>query len=131
MIRDKMERKILIVEDNTVNQKLLIFVLKPVGYLLLTAQDGEEAVKIARQEHPDLILMDLQLPKMSGFTAMELLRADPETASIPAIALTAHSLPEEQQRALKAGFDGFITKPINTRTFPDEVKMILENRVSR
>lgn len=126
-----MERKILIVEDNTVNQKLLIFVLKPVGYRLLTAQDGEEAVEIARQEHPDLILMDLQLPKMSGFSAMELLRADPKTASIPAIALTAHSLPEEQQRALQAGFDGFITKPINTRTFPDEIKKILENRISR
>ncbi len=120
------DEKILIVEDNPVNQKLLKVVLRPYQYRLLTAKDGEEALLMAQQEHPDLILMDLQLPKMSGYTVTEKLKENPDTVSIPVIALTAHVLPDERERAREAGFDGYITKPINTRTFPDQIRQFLE-----
>jgi two-component system, cell cycle response regulator DivK len=117
---------ILIVEDNTVNQKLLLVVLRPHGYRLLTAQDGEEAVEVALKERPHLILMDLQLPKMSGFSATQIIKKNPATADTLVIALTAHAMEEERKNALEVGFDGFITKPINTRTFPEQVRELLE-----
>ncbi len=119
---------ILIVEDNVVNQKLLLVVLRPHGYRLLTVQDGEEAVSVASREHPDLILMDLQLPKMSGYAATQIIKQNPETAATVVIALTAHAMEEEKKNALGAGFDGYITKPINTRTFPDQVRLFLQGR---
>jgi two-component system, cell cycle response regulator DivK len=118
---------ILLVEDNLVNQKLLLVVLRPHGYRLLTAQDGEEAVAVAIQEHPDLILMDLQLPKVSGYAATQRIKQHPETAGTLVIALTAHAMEEEKKNAMDVGFDGYITKPINTRTFPDQVRLFLES----
>ncbi len=117
---------ILIVEDNPVNQKLLVTILRPHGYCLLTAVDGEEAVKLAVQEHPQLILMDLQLPKMNGYVATLRIKENPQTASIPVIALTAHAMPEERQHAQQVGFDGYITKPIDTRSFPNQIRIHLE-----
>jgi CheY-like chemotaxis protein len=122
-----MAETILIVEDNLVNQKLLLVILRPHGYHLLTAQDGEEAVTVATSEHPDLILMDLQLPKMSGYNATQLIKNNPDTATIRIIALTAHAMADERNRAQSIGFDGYITKPINTRTFPDQVKYFLQS----
>ncbi len=112
---------ILIVEDNPVNRKLLVALLKPRGYRLLTAEDGEEAIAVAARELPDLILMDLQLPKMNGLTATRCLKNNPATANIPVVALTAHAMPEERQRAQEIGFNGYITKPIDTRTFPVQI----------
>lgn len=121
-------KKILIVEDNLVNRKLLLTVLRPHGYQLLTAVDGEEAIDVATCQLPDLILMDLQLPKMNGFAATKQLREQPVTANIPVVALTAHAMPEEQEHAKQAGFDGYITKPINTRTFPAMIEALLSKR---
>ncbi len=117
---------ILIVEDNLVNQKLLITVLKPYGYHLITAGDGEEAVSTAVREQPELILMDLQLPKMNGYTATQMLKSRPETCKIAIIALTAHAMIEEREHAQKIGFDGYITKPIDTRAFPGQVREVLD-----
>jgi CheY-like chemotaxis protein len=117
---------VLIVEDNPVNRKLLVTVLRPHGYHLLTAVDGEEAVAMAMQELPHLILMDLQLPRMNGYTATQLLKEHPATANIPVIALTAHAMPEERRHAQEIGFDGYITKPIDTRLFPSQVRLFLE-----
>ena len=117
---------ILIVEDNPVNQKLLVTILRPHGYRLLTAVDGEEAITIATQELPQLILMDLQLPKMNGYAATQWLKAHPETSKIPIIALTAHAMPEERNHAQQVGFDGYITKPIDTRSFPGQIRGFLE-----
>lgn len=117
---------LLIVEDNLVNQKLLLMVLRPHGYQLHTAADGEEAVTKARLLRPDLILMDLQLPIMNGYCAAQEIRNDPATASIRIVALTAHAMAEERQRAEQLGFDGYITKPVNTRTFPTELRQILD-----
>jgi two-component system cell cycle response regulator DivK len=119
-------KTILIVEDNPVNRKLLVTVLRPHGYRLLTAVDGEEAVATACRELPDLILMDLQLPKMNGYSATQRLKEFPETAKILVIALTAHAMPEERRRAQQIGFDGYITKPIDTRAFPGQIRAILE-----
>jgi len=118
---------ILIVEDNPVNRKLLLTVLRPHGYRLLTARDGEEAVLVAKNELPNLILMDLQLPRMNGYTATQQIKSFPATAHIPVIALTAHALPEAQKQARQYGFDGYITKPINTRIFPDQVRTYMES----
>jgi len=117
---------ILIVEDNPVNRKLLVTVLRPHGYRLLTAVDGEEAIAIACLELPNLILMDLQLPKMNGYTATQRLKEIPETAKIPVVALTAHAMPEERNHAQQVGFDGYITKPIDTRVFPSQIRSFLE-----
>lgn len=120
-------KTILIVEDNLVNQKLITTVLRPYGYRLLTAVDGEQAVQMARQELPDLILMDLQLPKMNGFTATEKIRGQAATTKTPIVALTAHAMPEQRELAEKTGFDGYITKPIDTRSFPNQISDFLKN----
>lgn len=117
---------ILIVEDNPVNRKLLLTVLRPHGYRLLTAADGEEAVTLAGQELPDLILMDLQLPKMNGYMATEKLKTQQATALIPVIALTAHAMAEERAHAQQVGFDGYITKPIDTRAFPGQIRAFID-----
>lgn len=119
---------ILIVEDNVVNQKLLLVVLRPHGYRLLSVHDGEEAVALTLKEHPALILMDLQLPKMSGYTAAQMIKNNPDTSSILIIALTAHAMEGEKKNALDMGFEGYITKPINTRTFPDQIRAFLRDR---
>ncbi len=122
--------KILIVEDNHVNQKLLLTVLRPHGYQLITAVDGEEAVAMASQHLPDIILMDLQIPKLNGYDATVLLKEQPATAAIPIIALTAHAMPEERIHAQYIGFDGYITKPIDTRAFPKQIRDYLDRSKS-
>lgn len=116
---------ILIVEDSALNRKLVETVLRPYGYRLLIAVDGEEAIEIATVEQPDLILMDIQLPKVSGYEATQALKAQSETAHIPIVALTAHAMDGERERAEAAGCDGFITKPINTRVFPGQIRQYL------
>ena len=117
---------ILIVEDSLLSRKLVETVLRPHGYRLLVAADGEEAIEVATREQPDFILMDLQLPKVSGYDATQRLKSQPETADIPIVALTAHAMAEERERALAAGCDGYITKPVDTRTFPDQVRQYLD-----
>lgn len=118
-------KTILVVEDNPVNQKLIMVVLRPHGYRLLTASDGEEAIDIAHQEQPDLILMDLQLPKMNGFIATEKLKQESTTAKIPVIALTAHAIADKRSQVEAVGFDGYIAKPIDTRLFPGQIRAYL------
>lgn len=119
---------ILVVEDNQMNRKLVETVLRPGGYRLLIALDGEEAISMATREQPDLILMDLKLPKLDGYQAIQRLKSQSETAHIPVIALTAYALPEERERARAAGCDAYITKPIDTRRFPDQVRQHLDLR---
>jgi two-component system cell cycle response regulator DivK len=122
---------ILIVEDSKLNRKLVETVLRPRGYRLLIAVDGQEAIDIATRERPDLILMDMQLPKISGYDATRTLKAQAETADISIVALTAHAMEDERERAKVVGCDGYITKPINTRTFPEQVKEHLDRHVKR
>jgi len=119
---------ILIVEDSTLNRKLAEAILRPHGYRLLIAVDGQEGIEIATREQPELILMDMQLPRVSGYDATRTLKAQPETAHIPIVALTAHAMADEREQALAAGCDGYLTKPIDTRAFPDQVREYLDAR---
>lgn len=119
---DMSNETILIVEDSKLNRKLVETILRPHGYRLLIAVDGREAINVATRQRPDLILMDMQLPKTSGYDATRTLKAQPETADIPIVALTAHAMEDERERAMATGCDGYITKPINIRAFPDQVQ---------
>ena len=119
------EKTILIVEDSELNRRLLEVVLEPHGYRLLTAKDGETGMMLARTEQPDLILMDVLLPGMNGYEATRHLRADPETRRIVIVALTASASGEQKEQALAAGCDGYIPKPIDTRAFPQQIRLFL------
>jgi signal transduction histidine kinase len=116
---------VLVVEDNPVNRKLARNVLRARGYRVLEAETGEEAIEIARREHPHLILMDLQLPGLDGLAATRRLKADPETSSIPIVALSAHAKDTDESRAREAGCAGYIAKPIRLSRFPQQVRSYL------
>jgi len=116
---------ILIVEDNDKNLKLARDVLQFSGFRTLEATDAESAIALARERQPDLILMDIQLPGMDGMTALKQLRADPLTAGIRTVALTASVMAGDRERFVNAGFDGYIGKPIDVRQFPDQVRSYL------
>ena len=103
---------ILLVEDNEMNRDMLTRRLERQGYTVVTAHDGLEGVERARENRPDLILMDLSLPNMDGWEATRILKSGPETRTIPVIALTAHAMSEDRAKALAAGCDDYDTKPI-------------------
>ncbi len=105
--------RILLIEDNVDNRDMVRFVLERAGYEILVGQTGSQAVALARQERPDLILMDLSLPEKDGWTAASEIKADPALSAIPLVALTAHTLPGDRKRAMAAGFDGYVSKPID------------------
>ncbi len=117
---------ILIVEDNPKNLKLVRDTLQVTGYQTLEAETGEEGVRLAREQHPALILMDIQLPGMNGIEALGLLRADATTRTIPVIAVTASVMAQDRQRVMAAGFDGFQGKPISVRELLATIRGILE-----
>ena len=119
--------RVLIVEDNEKNLKLARDVLEWAGFTVEVATTGEEAVARAQQSTPDLILMDLQLPGIGGHEALAQLRDDPGTRDVPVVALTASAMPMDRDRALSAGFDGFLEKPISVREVPDQVRNHLRN----
>jgi len=119
---------ILIVEDNEKNLKLVRDVLQVKGYATLEAGTGEDAIRLARERKPDLILMDIQLPGMSGIEALEILRADPATAPLPVIAVTASVMQHDRKQITAAGFDAYVGKPINIKEFLDAVRSALEAR---
>jgi two-component system cell cycle response regulator len=116
---------ILIVEDNPANQLLVSAVLEREGYRLELAGSAVEARAVLARAVPDLILMDIQLPGMDGLTFTSELKADPVSAGVPVVALTALAMSGDRERALAAGCIGYISKPINTRTFADEVRSYL------
>ena len=114
--------RILIVEDNMDNYQLVRFILERAGYDVFLAVNGRDGVTAARLQKPDLILMDLGLPEMDGWIATEKLKSDEATKSIPLYALTAHTLPAERKRALLAGCDGYVSKPIHMQGFLEVVE---------
>lgn len=116
---------ILVVEDNARNAKLLRDVLEHRGYRVLVATTGEEGVAIARERLPDLVLMDIQLPGISGIEAFERLRADAATRHIPVVAVTASAMQEERVRIERAGFAGYQPKPIQVMAFLKAVEAIV------
>lgn len=112
-----MSKTILIIEDNPMNLELTRDLLEAAGFSVLTAEAAEEGVQLARRMHPDLVLMDISLPGMDGLEATRALKADPVTGSIPVLALTAHAMKGDEERARDAGCVGYLTKPIDTRSF--------------
>lgn len=109
---------ILVVDDNPVNLKLIRVVLAGEGYRVRTAGDAEEALTVLREFRPRLILMDIQLPGMDGLTLTRRLKADPATRDVVILGLTAYAMKGDAERVLAAGCDGYVPKPIDTRTFP-------------
>ena len=105
--------KILIAEDNEMNRDMLSRRLERRGFTVVMAVDGSEGVAMARSEMPDLVLMDMSLPVMNGWEATRAIRADPATAHLPVIALTAHSMPGDREKAMEAGCNDYDTKPID------------------
>ncbi|MFQ5944025.1 MAG: response regulator [Anaerolineales bacterium] len=118
--------RILVVDDSQLNRKLVSTVLEDAGFEVLEAQDGEQAIAVATEALPDLILMDVQLPKIDGYEATRRLRARPETKDMIIVALTSHAMVGEAQRAIEAGCDGYLSKPIDTRTIADTLRSYLE-----
>ena len=117
---------ILIVDDNEMNLELAHDVLEMSGFSVETADSGEKSVKLARSGQPDLILMDLRMPGMSGLDALHLLRADAATRDIPVAVLTASAMKGDEHRLLKEGFDAYLQKPIDPSSFADSVMDILK-----
>ncbi len=120
--------RILIVEDNSLNLELATELLRASGYLVLQARSAEEAIRLAHDERPDLILMDVRLPGMDGLSAVKVLKRDPDTRSIPTVAMTAQAMRGDEEAARVAGFDAYVTKPIDTRAFPHTVARLLAGR---
>ncbi len=114
--------KVLIVEDNPTNMTLAVFLLKSAGHTVLSATDAEAGLTLARDEQPDLILMDIQLPGMDGLEATELLKQDGATRAIPVIALTALAMKGDEERIRAAGCDGYIAKPMRYKAFLETIK---------
>ena len=119
---------VLVVEDNERNLKLVRDVLSYAGFEVVEARTGEEGVAVAVLRRPDLVLMDLQLPGIDGMEALRLLRATPETAALPVVALTAFAMKDDRARVLGAGFDGYLEKPISVGALPDQVRSFMRTQ---
>ena len=123
--------RILVVEDNMDNYELVRFILERAGYDVFLAVNGRDGVDAARFQKPDLILMDLGMPEMDGWLAAQKLKSDEATKSIPLYALTAHTLPLERKRAIQAGCDGYVSKPIYVEGFLDLIESALVRKTGR
>ena len=119
------KKTVLLVEDNEDNLVVYRTILEHVGFAVIEARDGEEGVSRARSESPDIILMDISIPKMDGWEATERLKADDATSGIPIVALTAHALEEDRARAMTAGCDGYLAKPVEPRRVVQEVEKFI------
>jgi len=120
-----LKAKILIVEDNPQNMRLIEMTLRARGHILFEATDGEEALDIAVRDKPDLIIMDMQLPRLDGLEATRRLRQMPDFSRIPIIALTAYAMKGDRERFIEAGCDAYLSKPISTRELPEMIDEML------
>lgn len=118
--------KLLLVEDNEMNRDMLSRRLERNGYEVVSAVDGSEGLQLAREESPDLVLMDMSLPEKDGWAATRELKDDPELGSIPVIALTAHAMPGDREKALDAGCDDYDTKPVELSRLLEKIERQLE-----
>lgn len=128
-MEDEMEmerKKIMVVDDNEKNRYLISFILEKNGFEVVTANDGLEGVETARKQRVDLVIMDLKMPKMDGYEATREIRKLKDYQSVTIIALTSYAMAEDKKKALEAGCDGHIAKPINPETFMDEIRKYLE-----
>lgn len=124
------DARILLIEDNADNLELVRFLLEQGGCQVLTAMDGENGLKLAEENRPDLVLLDLTLPEMDGWEVVRRLKENPETSTIRVVALTAHTLPGDRKRALEAGCDGYLSKPLDVPNFLTQVQGFLTKRAA-
>ncbi len=125
------QETILVIEDNFDNLELVRFVLNQAGYHVLTAADGRTGLSVARQELPDMVLLDLTIPELDGWKVASELKGDPATAGMCVVALTAHTLPGDRKRAFESGCDGYISKPLDLPNFVSEIAALLEKSHTR
>ena len=122
------KRRILIIEDNLDNLELVRFLLEKASFEVIEALDGRHGLDLARKDSPDLILLDLSIPEIDGWSLAQILKAEPLTHEIPIVALTAHTLPSDRQRALEAGCDGYLSKPLDIPTFIPQITAFISAR---
>lgn len=120
-----MGKKILVIEDNDLNRTLLRDVLEYFGYEVTEAANGAEGIDRVRESPPDLILLDIQMPVMNGFTFLGILKEDPALGGTKIIALTSFAMKGDRERVMAAGFDGYLAKPVDTRALPQQVRQWL------
>ena len=120
-----MNEPILVIEDNDLNRELVTDLLEANGFIVYQAREAEEGLRLAREYMPDLVLMDLSLPGMDGLAATRALREDPAIQHLTVIALTAHAMKGDEQTVLRAGCNGYLTKPIDTRTFAGKIRTFI------
>jgi CheY-like chemotaxis protein len=120
-------KTVLVIEDNPMNMELVTDLLEAAGYQVRQARSAEEGIRLVRAEHPSLILMDFSLPGMDGLSATAVLKSDPATRDIPIIALTAHAMKGDEEKARVAGCAAYITKPIDTRAFPKTIAQFFQS----
>jgi CheY-like chemotaxis protein len=125
-----MSRTILLVEDNTDNRIIYRRALEYFGYTVIEALDGEAAIRLATERLPDLVLMDISIPRVNGWDATKAILADPRSRAIPVVALTAHALPADRARGSEVGFASYLTKPIEPRRVVEEIERITSGRVA-
>lgn len=126
-----MKGRVLVVEDNPMNLELVTDLLEMADFEVISSDTARQAIDMMRSEHPDIILMDVALPDMDGLEATRLIKADPEIQNIPVVALTAHAMSGDAERAKAAGCNGYITKPIDTKKFAVEVEQIMKGSAAR
>jgi two-component system cell cycle response regulator DivK len=124
-----MAARILVIEDNVANLELVRYLLAFTGYTVSQASDGGQGIALACQERPDLILCDLQMPVVDGYQVLAQLRQHAETAGIPVVAVTAFSMPNDRQKVLTAGFNGYLSKPIEPENFVAQIEEFLPARL--
>jgi two-component system, cell cycle response regulator DivK len=125
MEKDSKDKTVLVVEDSDDARYFMRLELEQLGYLVVEAEDGEKAVEVARRERPDIILMDLSLPVMDGIAATEMIRSSGELDGVPVIAVTAHQETDFREGAKAAGFDAYVTKPIDINWLSELIKGLL------
>jgi len=121
--------KVLIAKDNPVNRELLRELLELLGYTVLEACDGQEALRIIEQSQPELLLLDIGMPVMDGFAVIRRIRENPRLAKLPVVAVTAYAMRGDQERILNSGFDGYLSKPINPSSLIQELDRLLDRGV--
>ena len=124
-IHEPVPKKVLIVEDNELNMKLFNDLLEAHGYFTLQTKDGMDALRIARQHHPDLILMDIQLPQVSGLEVTRWIKDDPELRAIPVVAVTAFAMKGDEERIREGGCEAYLSKPISVSKFIETVRRFI------
>lgn len=127
-IKEGFPKKILVVDDNQDNRELVVKILKSMGYQMIEAIDGEDALKKAIAEKPDLILMDISIPKINGYEVTRRLKSQADFKDTPIIALTAHAMKGDREKAIEAGCEGYISKPFNIHELPDQIKTYLKEK---